>query len=147
MRSEASSESDERKRRAKRAAKKDWFLRHHFAPFSLCAVFGARYSFTPHHALSTEPHVDARSARCSTDLVQTSQDVILCKKKGCLRLDLINDGINLSHLRGNLANVFAKHAEESEGCGGKLKFQVDNTFGVSVLMCSCGVCGGEFVAL
>ena len=79
--------------------------------------------------------------------VSLSHRLALCAPRSSQRLDLINDGINLVQLRGNLASVFTKHAEESYGCQGRLGFRVDTEYGVSVLMCSCSVCGGEYVAL
>ncbi|GMH90984.1 hypothetical protein TrST_g6865 [Triparma strigata] len=80
----------------------------------------------------------------SCDLVQTSADVILCRKRDCLRIDLINEGIDLKYLKENLANIFFQHAA---GCPEKLKVIKDDQFGIVVLMAQCEACGEEYCVL
>ena len=78
------------------------------------------------------------------DLIQTDRNVIMCKTPGCLRVDVVNEGLTLNDLRQNLSDVVEEHGRS---CGEKMKFVMREEWGISICVGTCKICQEEFVVL
>ncbi len=78
------------------------------------------------------------------ELTQTSTDVILCLNRNCLRINLVNEGLNLHHVKKNLATTILEH---STTCNANLKFLTRDEFGITTLIAGCELCGSSYVVI